>query len=261
MQIISTFFNNEQYYLANFLHWYRTLWKADCFIFFIGKTVCEPSNYSHSGVQFYQSEKNGVITYEYPSTTNTPDQWHKLKMIFNQIVQQKHSNPNSLWVDCDEMIYCKNLQQTIDEKQFATHFFEYVPNQNFALNSNSLWSVHPWYYRLQALKQLPTHDDCKRFFIGTATMFNSGHMGNSNKYCKSDAIYTEYDNICYHVGVYSKEHFLTSKHWLQTHPTTPNIKNEDRQTNMLNEIFDNHYAQCLFPIFTLNLAKEYNLNV
>jgi hypothetical protein len=66
MQIASTFYNNERYYMDSLIQWYRKVWKADKFIFFIGRPQITKSNYHRDGVDF-SSQRREML-----QPTNTP---------------------------------------------------------------------------------------------------------------------------------------------------------------------------------------------
>ena len=262
MQIVTTFFNNEQYYMMNFIRWYKTIWKADKFVFFIGRNRLEDTNYERSGLKCKVTRMDGMTIYEYASGTNTTAMWNNLKLVFYDIIRYEHDNFPSMWVDCDEFVYSKNIVQAVKEVDFKTHFYEYVPVKPFNMNDSSLWSECPWHYRVQALAGRPIipadliyHADCKFFTFDPARQ--SGHIGGVNHYCNDNKSYNDYDNICFHIGVCSKEHYLTRKHWMQTHPNGIEINDIDRKSGMLSGIFDKYYAICGFKTFELNLFEKY----
>jgi hypothetical protein len=252
MQIASTFHNNEQYYMEPLIQWYRKVWKADKFIFFIGTPKITQSNYHRGGIDFFVSTKEGITTYEYQHVFN---QWDKWKYIFCDIIKSEHPGMG-LWVDCDEFVYSKNIEQLKDRgERFATHFFEYVPISPFQMDSNSLWCEYSWYYREQALNngEGSLHKSCKDFTLNSVA--DGGHMSTHNKYCNSKLKWNEYDNICFHVGVHSRNHFLYHKDFLQTHKYGPAINT--RWIAEFEKTFDTYYAQCKYNTFVLNLYQTF----
>jgi hypothetical protein len=259
MQVVTTFFNNETYHQENLIRWYNKIWDTKQYIFFIGKEKLEHTSFALNGILFNVVDDGNIRRYEYQSGTNTPDQWNNYKAVFYDIIRQYHRIYPSLWIDCDELIFCKNIQSAINDGFVKTHFYEYVPVKPFSFNSETLWSACGWYYREQSLGNTqPTHVNCKRFSLDPHHQFQ--HMGGGNDYCKHNAQPDDYENICYHVGVYSNEHFLKSKHWMQTHPQGIEISETDRQAlSSLQEIFEAHYTTCKFDTFTLNLKEKYNL--
>jgi hypothetical protein len=275
MQLVSTFFNNEKYYMNNILKWYRNIWNIDKFIFFVGKNKLAQFNYTFdakdvAGVwnnngdtskNFLVREEEDIIFYEYVSDTNDPVLWSQLKHFFlRPIIIKEHNIQETLWVDCDEFIYAKNIDKIIKNGNFHAHFYEYVPKKQFNLDSVSLWSECPWYYREQSLGKINlSHQNCKSWDISQETC-GGVHMGYSNTYCDDNCSYNDYDNICFHVGVHSKEHFLLNKHWLQTDKMTLEIKNVDRNSDKLTKIFDTYYFDCKFDTFELNLSEKYLKN-
>ena len=269
MQIVTTFFNNEKYYMDNFIHWYRKLWGADRFIFFIGKSSLDSFNWEKNEISFLVTERPGFVTYEYKSGDNSADQWNAFKAVFYEIIKCNHTVYPSMWLDCDEFIYTKDINKALKDTYIKTHYYEYVPNKPFSLNSDSLWSVCPYYYTEQSrlfkriitkllhIKKVPHRLCASRSFN---PLLQGGHMGSNNGYCNTKFKYDDYLNVCFHVGVHSKEHYLTSKHWLQTHSDGIGITQNDRQSdNLLAEIFDKYHAKCEFETFTLNLHERYKL--
>lgn len=252
MQIASTFYNNEQYYMESLIQWYKKVWNADKFIFFIGRPKITRSNYHKDGVDFFVSTKGDVTTYEY---THLFNHWYIRKPIFCSIIKTEHPGLG-LWVDCDEFVYSKNVEALkARSEKFPTHFFEYVPITPFQMNSDSLWCEYSWYYREQALNngEGSSHRSCKDFTLNTAG--DGGHMGINNNYCDSKLKWNEYENICFHVGVHSREHFLHHKHFLQTHKYGPELNT--RFIDDLAKTFDTYYAKCKYNTFVLNLAKTF----
>lgn len=253
MQICTTFFNNEHFYRENFIRWYTDIWDATEFIFFVGKPRLELSNFACNGINFNYVEINNIKQYEYISGTNTPNEWHNLKQVFFDVLESRHKSYPCLWVDCDELIYSKNINNLISNKYFKTHFYEYVPSTPFNLFSNSIWCECPWYYREQSLgNEAINHHNCKHFSLEGPR--SGGHMGN-NSYCNNSYIYSDYDNICFHVGVHSQEHYLENKHWLQTHPDGIEIPHINRDEQLLKNHFDNFYLTCAFNTFELNIGS------
>ena len=267
MQVISTFFNNEEYYMDNILHWYRTIWNCKKFIFFIGKHELKETNFSTGGINFFVREEEDITYYEYKSNPyNTATQWSHFKHIFIENVVDKRIP--SLWVDCDEFVYCKDVENTLSKPEFRTHFYEYVPVIPFEFDSDSLWSVQPWYYREQSFNNNHnnriTHNNCKVFHLDKS---RAGHMGKSN-YCKNSNDYDDYDNICFHVAVQSKKYFFSNcqqwdvpingknvpynKHRIQTEIYDLNVSDED--------IFNKYFIGCEFDTFNLNLYEKYIKN-
>lgn len=258
MQIVTTFFNNEQYYMNNFVHWYKTLWKPNRFIFFIGKKTIDSYNFESHNIKFFVETKDNIITLKYRSSNNTTDQWHNLKQVFFEILKNNFMTYPSLWVDCDDFIYCKDIDKAVHDKQFKVHFYEHVPLQSFNFNNNTLWSTQCYYYREQALgNTLPKHDNCPLYRLEVGKQCS--HMGHLNNYCNNNYTVDDYPNICWHVGIYSKEHYLNSKHWLQTDINGPGITEQDRSSGILIEHFNKYYAKCNFDTFNLNLKERYML--
>jgi hypothetical protein len=174
-----------------------------------------------------------------------------------------------MWLDCDEFIYTKDINKALKDTYIKTHYYEYVPIKPFSFNSDSLWSVCPYYYREQSrlLKRTITkllHIKKVSHALCASRSFNpllqGGHMGVNNDYCNTKLKYDDYLNVCFHVGVHSKEHYLTSKHWLQTHPDGIGITQNDRQSdNLLSKNFEKYHAKCEFETFKLNLHERYKL--
>lgn len=257
MQIATTFFNNEKYYYDIFIRWYSKIWNATNFVFFVGSLTDVDANVTCGGVSFKQTVNNNITTYTYKSGVNTPDQWHNLKQVFFSILEQQHQTLPSLWVDCDELIYVKDLNSVISGREFKTHFYEYVPKTEFSLDSPTTWSVCPWYYREQSLGNTTkvNHDNCKWFSL--LTPHRGGHMGGGNNYCCNGDVsdIASYDNICFHVGVFSKEHYIESKHWLQTHPNGIEISDSCRRSGVLDSTFEDYYHTCKFKTIDVDLSN------
>lgn len=253
MQVCTTFFNNEQFYEQDFIKWYTNIWGATEFIFFIGRSQLKTLNFTYNNINFNYSEINNIKRYEYVSGTNTPSDWHNLKQVFYNILENRHKAYPSLWVDCDELIYSKNIDSLISKQEFQTHFYEYVPATPFNLFANSIWCECPWYYREQALNNhFNNHSNCKKFSLLTPRA--GGHMG-YNTYCNNSFTYEEYDNICFHIGVYSQNHYLENKHWQQTHPDGIEIPHVNRDRQFLNNHFERFHLNCIFNTFELNIGS------
>jgi hypothetical protein len=258
MQISTTFFENESFYLANYIEWYTKTLNPEKFIFFVGRRNFLESNFNYRGINFLLTESSNIITLEYNSDNNSTSQWHDLKQIFFSIIKTHFNKTPTLFTDCDELLFCKNINQALRNGYIKTHFFEHVPKQDFSLREDMLWSVQPWFYREQALGNVAvSHRDCKIFHIFNPE--HTSHMGDRNNYCCTDSTYKDYDNICWHVGIHSKEHYIKNKHWMQTHPDGIAIDPIDRENGVLNHHFEKYYKTCLFETFTLNLSQEYKL--
>ena len=257
MTFITTFFNNEEYYMANFIAWYKKLWGANKFIFFIGKCEVNETNFECDGINFLVTENNNIITYEYKSGINEPNKWTSLKGVFNKIISINHMLYPSMWLDCDELIYSKDIDKVLKDTYIKTHYYEYIPIIPFDLNSNSKWSVCSYYYREQALGNMKDvqHQNCA--YRSLNPLEQGGHMGGGNDYCNTSLKYDDYTNICFHVGVHSKDHYQKSKHWLQTHPNGIEINDDVRDSGILSNIFDDFHINCTFDTFTLNLYDTY----
>ena len=133
MQIATTFFNNEKYYLDNFVLWYTKLWNIKKFIFFIGNENLTTFNFKFNNIPFLVEDKSNILYYNYRSKPyNNRDEWHFLKSNFYDIIKNIHQS-QTLWVDCDEFIFSKNINKVLNEGYFKTHFCEYVPQIPFNL--------------------------------------------------------------------------------------------------------------------------------
>lgn len=275
MNISTTFFNNEEYYLDNYIKWYSKLYNVEQFIFFIGKkdivdfnffyptnhiNFTQVSDWHKHGINFFKTTSNNIVKLFYKSNNNTTEDWHCLKLAFWDILKNNFYNPNTLWTDCDELLYVSDINQALTEGYIKTHFYEYIPKHPFSLDSETLWSVCPWYYREQALsnRQNINHHNCKIFNLRYPQ--ETKHMGHiSNSYCNSNYTYKDYTNVCWHVGVHSREHYFKGKHWLQTDPNGRDIWEQDRISGVLKNSFEKYHIECEFPTFNINLKEVYKI--
>ena len=117
----------------------------------------------------------------------------------------------------------------------------------------------PWYYREQSLgnKTTVSHNNCKSFSL--ITPHRGGHMGGGNNYCNHGDVFnpSSFDNICFHIGVFSKQHYIENKHWLQTHPDGIEISNDCRNSGVLDREFEQFYYNCCFDTIEYNLKQNY----
>lgn len=259
MIICTTFFNNEQYYLNNYIRWYEKLFPVKKFIFFIGESNIDEFNWQYKQINFFIKNEGNIIILKYKSICNSPSQWHFLKTIFWSYLNEFHANNKILFTDCDELIYSNNINLCIEQGFIKTHFYEHVPINNFSLDTETTWSVCPWYYREQSLNNANiNHHNCKIFNLNAPS--ENKHMGHlSDSYCNSNFSYTDYNNVCWHVGIHSREHYLNSKHWLQTEPELKVIERKDQNNNFLYENFEKFYKFSKFDTFNLKLSYIYNV--
>jgi len=259
MQIATTFCQNEPYYMEPFIEWYKSIWKADRFIFFRG--VDGPLTFNHKthGVDFQVTETKDTIDYAYQWKLNASlNDWFARIDVLAQIPKDDHPG-TGLFVDCDEFLYTKDVNALIAKGgKFYTHFYEYVPTHPFAIHQLSTWSKVPWYYREQAIRDgaCLTHTACKFFTMDT--LGGCHHAGYNNPYCNDKLTWKDYETICFHIGVHSEEYFLKNKHALQTVAGTREIRAEERQNGYIQSQFDAYYKNCAFETFDLNLSTLMN---
>lgn len=259
MTVITTFCENEKYYYNDFIKWYTNVWGADQFIFFRGTRRHLNFNHETHGVEFFVEKIGNCINYWYPWAPSAPlSLWFLVYEAFSNIIKDDHPGLG-LFVDCDEFLYSKNVSKLKAEgKPFNTHFYEYVPKQPFNISKDCTWSKIPLYYREQAIggNSCSNHSCCK--FYTLDSVGGCHHAGENNIYCNNSLEWNDYDNICFHVGVHSQQHFIFNKHALQIIKGTREMTEHERMSGFANWAFNKFYNKCSFETFELNISNLYS---
>ncbi|CAG7581614.1 MAG: hypothetical protein SLAVMIC_00929 [uncultured marine phage] len=255
LRLVTTFFKNQEYYEDNYIDWYSKHFNNNEFIFFIGDPDLTNHNKSINGINFMVDEKVindvKVLYYYYKSNGYVPEQWHKQKNILWGILRSHFDDRHTIITDCDELIYCTDLDKCIKEGSIKTHFYEYkVDEGKFTLDKDSTWVEQGWYYHLQlSNRPIKGHGGCKTFFFNKRDFL---HMGNNNTYCGDEigCNWEEYENVCFHISISSKDQYYGSKQW-----THPRINKEVE--NVTEKEFQDNFVKVndMYETFNLRLSS------
>lgn len=230
IRMVTTFYQNREYYEGAFIEWYSKHFECNEFMFFIGEDEFTNATHNIYG-QPYRIEEETVdgVTLRrlfYPwgksRVGDAQRAWHGQKQRMWRIMREGFPEKPSLICDCDEFIYTKNLDRCLAEGRMPTHFYEHVPTEDgtFSLDDTHTWCEQGWYYgeqfkaRERGEECRINHNHCKEFYFGRVPHTSDFlHMGPANSYCDDQKSYQDYENICFHVSVVNYEHFKGTKQW------------------------------------------------
>jgi len=246
--VVTTYNGNEQYFQETFLEYYRKVWKPDWIVSLVGGDSAgdgQPFGLYDGRISEVEPD-HFVVRYLSPKSQQQPE-WNLMRDRLLAQVKRCSNNAKILVVDCDEFVSGK-IEELWETDSFLSHFVEYVPAKPFDRREIGQWSTRAWYYRSQALKETISnpHLRCKRFPI------KNGQIGfHANENCGYDCpTSANGQSVTFHVGVASKEHFMSSKHFDQTTPEGESLASSE---NPAADTFHEHHETCQFETFPFRL--------
>ena len=263
LRLVTTFFHNRQYYEKDFIEWYSKHFDCNEFIFFIGEEGEVETNTHLLGYPFKreQWESEGItytyLTYRY--TAGTPDQWHSQKQILWAILRDCFDDKPTLVCDCDEFIYCQDIDGALERKSLKTHFYEHMPSlhHSFSLSENCKWNEQGWYFRnKQPSSKGIHHGACKAFYFNKREFV---HMGDDNNYCKQTQnalALDEYESVCFHASLTSLSQYLDPHNYNLTSKWNLHRENfSEDLTKEFKEVILNDFGYRTFNLKLSSLLK------
>jgi len=210
------------------------------------------------------------LVYETSYSTRGMDWYSTQKRLYQFVDNYLGSNYNRILnVDSDEFLCYDypnnpNVNELVKER---FHFVDFVSSQSFDSKQDLRWCVQPWYFR----KGLPKeefeadgihHGLCKTFrFRRRHFKANSYHSGASKKGDSCNMISTNHfekvtGNICFHLNVLDREHYMKVKARLFTRMHTG--ATFGKTDSELEAIFERYYLNTGdYPVITDNFLKKY----